>query len=54
MVCAIGLVILQSILLFNVKHIVMIFTAMLVFYFVFAYISICHFLRRDIVKLITE
>ena len=47
-------IIMQSLLMIPVKQIGMLLGSMLVFYLGFAYVSICVFLRRDIVRLITE
>ena len=47
-------VIVHSLLRIPVKQIGMLLGSMLVFYLGFAYVSICVFLRRDIVRLITE
>lgn len=54
LVCLICSAIFKSVLLFNAKDMVLIVGAMIIFYSLFVYISIIRFMRKDIVKLITE
>ena len=46
-------VLLQVTLLFNVLHMIALIGAMMVFYFAFVYVTICRFVRKNIVSLIT-
>lgn len=46
-------VLLQATLLFNVLHMIALIGAMMVFYFAFVYVTICRFVRKNIVSLIT-
>ena len=52
--CLASAIILKRVLLFDAMQMFKLIGSMMIFYFIFVYVSICNFFKKNIVWLITE